>query len=230
MASEFDPSDFVDSEFQAAQKARAARVSTLPPPGSPTVGRPPTRDELDVKVGETQQRLTELKRAQEALERERAALEEARRRQTEYQTGREEMLQHLTRGTELLGEAEFAARREVEQLGKTLAGFREALERVQSIHAETWTTENYNIELTRALTIIENARMEWNGARLKWPLLTAPKTNSEPTGATSDKPITGLLEGRSFLQLCKLGLALSWPIALVALAAAATFAVALFLR
>lgn len=230
MASEFDPSDFVDSDFQAAQKARAARVSTLPSPANPGT-RPPTREELDAKVSETQQRLTDLKRAQEALERERATLEEARRRQNEFQTGREEMLQHLTRGSELLGEAEFAARREAEQMSRTLAGFREALDKVQSIHSETWTTENYNVELTRALTIIENARMEWNSARLKWPLLTTAKANTDQNGTTRpDQPASGLFEGRSFLELCKVGLALSWPVALVVLLAATAFALVLFLR
>ena len=31
--------------------------------------------------------------------------------------------------------------------------------------------QNANIELTRALTTLENARMEWNSARLKWTVL-----------------------------------------------------------
>jgi hypothetical protein len=230
MASEFDPSDFVDSDFQAAQKARAARVSTLPSPSSPMLTRPPTREELDVKVGETQQRLAELKRAQDALERERAALEEARRRQSEFQTGREEMLQHLTRGTEKLGEAEFAARRDAEQMARTLAGFREALDKLQGIHTDTWTTDNYNVELTRALTVIENARMEWNAARLKWPLLTTANTNVEQNGSVPGKPAAGPLDGKGFWELCKLGLALTWPLAVIALGAVVTFAVLWFSR
>src|SRR5213075_134164 len=166
MASEFDESDFVDGDFQAAKKSPFA----APLPGGP--GRRPTREQLDSRVNETQQRLMELKRAQEELERERATLEEARRRRTEFQTGREEMLQSLTRGVGLLEEAEFNARRDAEQMARTLCELREALTKVQTIHEETWTQENYNLELTRALTVIDNARMEWNAARLKWPLLS----------------------------------------------------------
>ena len=106
MASSFDETDFVDPEYQAAQKTAYAAESqlevTMPAPHN----RPPTREELDARVGDAQQKIAELKRAQEELERERAALEEARRRQLEFQTGREEMTQHLVRGIGLLEEAE----------------------------------------------------------------------------------------------------------------------------
>src|SRR5881409_3409433 len=131
MASDFDESDFVDSDFQASKKSTFAAAS------SGTVNRPPTREELDWKVGETQQRLMELKRMQEELERERATLEEARRRRAEFQTGREEMLQNLTRGLGLLEEAEFIARRDAEQLAKTLTELRDALLKVQGVHDDT---------------------------------------------------------------------------------------------
>src|ERR1041385_3796267 len=138
MASEFDETDFVDSDFQTARKSPLTAAS------SGGASRPPTREELDSRVSETQQRLMELKRAQEGLERERAALEEARRRRTEFQTGREEMLQSLTRGVGLLEEAEFNARRDAEQMAKTLGELKEALTKVQGIHEETWTQDNYN--------------------------------------------------------------------------------------
>lgn len=212
MASEFDESDFVDSDFQAARKSPFAA------PAAGATGRPPTREELDSRVGETQQRLMELKRAQEELERERATLEEARRRRSEFQSGREEMLQGLTRGVGLLEEAEFGARRDAEQMARTLGGLREALLKVQGIHEETWTQDNYNVELTRALTVIDNARMEWNAARLKWPLLNGPQP-ADNGPAPAEKPAPLPFESAGFLQLCKLGLALTWPLALVAVAA-----------
>jgi hypothetical protein len=223
MASEFDESDFVDSDFQAARKSPSAT--------SPAAGpnRPPTREELDSRVAETHQRLTELKRAQEGLERERAGLEEARRRRVEFQTGREEMVQNLTRGVGLLEESEFAARRDAEQMARTLADLREALVKVQGIHDEVWTQENYNVEITRALTVVDNARMEWNTARLKWPGFSdpAPNTNDLPV---HEKPPVSSLETLGFLQLCRIGLALTWPLAVAALGAIVVLAVVLFRR
>jgi hypothetical protein len=217
MASEFDESDFVDGDFQAAKKSPFA----APAPGG--AGRPPTREELDSRVSETQQRLIELKRAQEELERERTTLEEARRRRSEFQTGREELLQSLTRGVGLLEEAEFNARREAEQMSRTLGGLRDALTKVQSIHEETWTQENYNVEVTRALTIIDNGRMEWNASRLKWPLLNGPQSPANQEPFPAEKPAPTSFEALSFVRLCKLGLAITWPLAIVALAALGVF-------
>jgi len=208
MAGENDPTEFIDTDFTARKSPFAA----------------PTRDEVDRKVVEAQQKLVELKRAQEELERERAGLEELRRRQNEFQAGRDEVIQNLTRGLGLLEEAEFAARRDAEQMVKTIADFRAALAKVQAIHDETWTKENFQIELTRALTTIENARMEWNSARLKISALAGETKNA---GAPSEKDAAATpapsLAGLNFFQLCRVGLGLTWPLLLAALGALGIF-------
>jgi DNA repair exonuclease SbcCD ATPase subunit len=199
MAAEYDATEFIDTDF-TTQKSAA-----------------PSRDDVDRKVVEAQQKLVELKRAQEELERERAGLEELRRRQNEFQSGRQEMVQQLTRGLGLLEEAEFGARRDAEQMSKTLGDFRDALLKVQAIHEESWTKENYQIELTRALTTIENARMEWNSARLKLPVLAGenrPTAANEKISAAKAAPS---LADMNFSQLCKIGLALTWPLLVAAL-------------
>jgi hypothetical protein len=216
MGSSFEQTDFVDHDYLSAQKTAGGPFAT-PHPASAIAARPPTRDELDAKVGETQQKLIELKRAQENLERERATLEESRRRQTEFQSGREEMMQHLTRGIGLLEEAEFNARRDAEQMAKTLADFREAASKVQSLRQDSWTVESYQTELTRALTTLENARMEWNSARLKWPVLSPSRDESEPVSKPSPAQAASLFAAQSFPQLCKLGFALTWPVLLAGL-------------
>jgi hypothetical protein len=212
MPTQFDASDFVDSDFQPSRKTGYATMTSSSNNDS---SRAPTREEVDSRVGETHTKLAELKRAQEELERERASLEELRRRQMEFQTGRDEMLQNLTRGLGLLQEAEFAARRDAEQMSKALSELNEALQKTQNINEQTWNKENLNVELTRALTTIENARMEWNSARLKFPVLSgalaaetegSPKNSAQPMFAT-----------QSFGQLFKLGLALTWPLVLLGL-------------
>jgi DNA repair exonuclease SbcCD ATPase subunit len=208
MAGEYDSTEFIDTDFTAQKTPMTA----------------PSRDDTDRKVVEAQQKLVELKRAQEELERERAGLEELRRRQNEFTTGRQEIIQQLTRGLGLLEEAEFAARRDAEQMVKTLGDFRAALAKVQAIHDEAWTKENFQIELTRALTTIENARMEWNSARLKLPALAGEtKTGAaaeKNSGAASAAPA---LADLSFGQLGRIGLAFTWPLLLVALVALGIF-------
>jgi hypothetical protein len=207
MNSTFDDSVFVDADYHAAKSGGYAT-----PVGAQ---RPPTREEIESKVSETQQRLAELKSAQEKLERERASLEEARRRQVEFQTGREEMVAHLTRGTGLLEEAEFSARRDAEQMAKTIADLRDAQTKLGAINQESWTKENWNVELTRALTAIENARMEWNSARLKWPLLSGEQAAATRPASTAPAPVApAFLDATNFVQLCRVGFALTWPVLL----------------
>jgi hypothetical protein len=225
MAAEYDATEFVDSDFQAAHKAAYTGTTTV----SGAVNRAPSREEVDSRVGETQKKLAELKRVQEELERERSALEETRRRQMEYQNGRQETIQSLTRGVGLLEEAEFTARRDAEQMAKSLADMKDALEKVQATNEQGWTKENFSVELTRALTVIENARMEWNSARLKFPVLSGVVPGAETKAAEPGTTAQSLLANQSFVQLCKVGLALTWPLAVVALSALAVFA-ALLLR
>ena len=216
---EYDSTEFIDTDFQA-HKSPTPFAATNDPL------RAPTRDEVDRKVVEAQQKLAELKRAQEDLERERASLEELRRRQSEFQTGRQEMIHNLTRGLGLLEEAEFNTRRDAEQMVKTIADFRDALAKIEAVHDETWTKENFHIELTRALTAIENARMEWNTARLKLPALSPEalkKTEVETTPQAAVSPFAGMGLG----ELCKIGFAMTWPLVLVALGALGIFIVIL---
>jgi hypothetical protein len=223
MAAEYDSTEFVDTDFHAHKSPFAAATSANDPL------RAPTRDEVDRKVVEAQQKLAELKQAQEKLERERASLEELRRRQSEFQTGRQEMIHNLTRGLGLLEEAEFNTRRDAEQMVKTIADFRDALTKIEIIRDETWTKENFSTELTRALTAIENARMEWNTARLKLPALSPEALKKTEVETAPQKIAPSPLTSLSFGQLCKIGLAMTWPLVLVALGALGIF-IAILLR
>ncbi len=204
MPSDYDATEFVDGDFQSHHSSQ----SSAPLP------RAPTREEVDSKVAAVHHRLAELKREKEEIERERANLEETRRRQIEFQTGRSEMIQNLTRGVGLLEEAEFNARRDAEQMAKTLEAFRDALAKIEVLNEASWNKENFAVELTRGLTTVENARMEWNAARLKFSRLS-----ELPPGEVAGKePISTdpqAIGSQPFGQLCRLGFALTWPITAV---------------
>jgi hypothetical protein len=237
MSAPFDESEFIDRDFTSSQPATATMTPLAPPSvpmnpqSQPPAGRPPTREELESHLTLKQQQLAELRQKQEAIERERVALEESRRRQAEFDTGRPEMIHQLTRGVELLEKAEFNARREAEQMAKSLTGLREALANVQAIQKDGWTPESWQTELTRALTTIENARMEWNGARLKWTVLNGESGTSTADSAAGGAPFgQQLFAGRSLRELCRVGLALTWPLATVALLALIALTVVLLKR
>lgn len=79
------------------------------------------------------------------------------------------------------------------------------------------------MELTRALTTIENARMEWNSARLKLPVLAGENKPATSVVEKISAPPSSTLADLSFVQLCKIGLAMTWPLLLVALCALGIF-------
>jgi predicted nuclease with TOPRIM domain len=206
-----DSTEFIDTDLLDAQKTGFAAISDVP---TGSMNRPPSREEIEALVSQKQLQLAELKRAQEELERERAGLEELRRRQSEFQTGREEMLVHLTRGIGLLEEQEMKLRREAESMTRSLEGFRDALQKVRALNDATWSKDNFQAELTSALTTLENARMEWNSARLKFPVLSG-----ETPGSDSPPQQAQLFPANaSFVELCKIGFALTWPLAAIGFA------------
>ena len=225
MSSDYDATEFVDGDLQAHKSPFSAT-----PGGAGRSPRAPTREEVAADLAKKQQELAAIMREKEEKERERAALEETRRRQMEFHTGREETVQNLTRGVGLLEECEFSARRDAEQMAKALVGLRDALAKVQAFHEETWTKDNFSIELTRALTALENARMEWNAARLKFPALSSTAKIGSGSASTAGAPPASFLAGHRFSELCRLGLALTWPLAAVALVALAALLLLLVRR
>ena len=214
MSSKLDESDFVDRDLEAMQESGTPSFGA----DDSTATTPLSQEELTSRVTEKQQKLAELKREQEEIEREKNELEEARKRSNELTTGREEMVQYLTRGIGLLKEAELSSGRTAEQLAMTVSDLQGSLNKINSIAEEEWTEENGSVELTRALTTIENARLEWNSARLKWPVLDG-ETALAPAGAgqpqTEERPG---LEQHSFRQLSRMGLAFTWPLVVVGVA------------
>jgi hypothetical protein len=108
-------------------------------------------------------------------------------------------------------------------MAKALVDLRDALAKLEVIKEEGWTKDNFSMELTRALTVLENARMEWNTARLKFPILSGQAQDGSAGAATPAAPQASLLAAHSFGELCRIGLALTWPLAAVALAALLVF-------
>ena len=174
------------------------------------------REELDNQVSSLQSKLAELNHARDKLEREKATVEESRRRFAEFHTGREEMLHELTRSLGLLDEGQLNAQREAEQMASTMEDLREALSKVDVLEDVDTHDEQWKVQLTRNLTTIENARMELNSARLKWTLLSG---NLDDEGDRFIAPTQGntnsIAMPKSFGQLCLWGLALTWPILLI---------------
>jgi len=150
-------------------KQGGSRTATaLPESDGPTlsvVELPVHREEVDSKLEQARERLLTLRRQQEDLERQKTELEELRRRQEEYSRGRSEMVDQLTRSLVTLERQQIESQRLAESCGKTVVAFRDYLEQIQQINDGDWDGSNVREELSRALGIVENARLEYNRAR-----------------------------------------------------------------
>ncbi len=205
----YDDTEFVDRDFPSPHPATASTVNR--PSGAGT-GRAPTREDLDAEVTATQHQLAKLREAQEQLERARSELEEMRRRRADFQNGRTDLRDQLTRGIGFLEKAEFEARRDAEQMARSLDGLRTAFGQIESLQEETWTDTSWGQELSRGLTVIDNARMELNSARLKWPVLDGLHAGQPNLVAT---PSSMGLADLPLRVLLRIGLALTWPLLLL---------------
>ena len=80
------------------------------------------------------------------------------------------------------------------------------------------------------MTAIENARNEWNVARLAWPILDGKGVGADKGAGGKSNTALESMASMPVGQLFRVGLGLTWPIAAVALAALVVFSIALFTR
>ena len=158
-------------------------ATVLPETHGPTlsvVELPPHREEVDSRLEQARERLLALRRQQEELERQKNELEELRRRQEEYGRGRTEMVDHLTRSLVTLERQQVESQRLAELCSKTAVAFRDYLEQIQQVNDEDWDSSTVRAELSKALGVIENARLEYNRARTKLDCLNPAAGQSIP--------------------------------------------------
>jgi chromosome segregation ATPase len=148
------------------------------------VDLPQHREEVDSKLDLAREHLLTLRRQQEDLERQKNELEELRRKQEEYSRGRAEITDKLTRGLVTLERQQVESQRLAESCGAAIDTFREYTEQIQQINDEEWKSSNVRAELSKALGVIETARLEYNRAHAKLDCLN-PSANQPDTALPS---------------------------------------------
>jgi len=173
---------------------------------------PQHREEVDSKLDQAREHLLTLRRQQEELERQKSELEELRRKQEEYSRGRAEIADNLARGLLTLERQQIESQRLAELSGASILAFRDYAEQIQQINDGDWNSGNVRSELSRALGILEAARLEYNRARTKLDCLNpmaGPDNKARPTGAER-KPFTK----DEIIRYACLGTAASTPLIL----------------
>ena len=169
---------------------------------------PAHQAEVETKLDTMRDQLQTLRRQQEELERQKTDLEELRRKQDEYTRGKTEMLDSLTRALVTLEREQLQAQRLAELCENTTMAFKDYLDRLQAINDTEWSSTNLRLELSRALGLIEDSRMEFNRARTKLVCLDNQVTSEVPVETVTDS------NRKEIIRYLRIGAAASAPLIL----------------
>ena len=160
-------------------------------------------ERLEHRVLRTQEQLVELRRQQEAMERQKRDLEELTRRQQLLREGREEMAQNLAACLAAMDRETRALQKRIEQIADGRELLAQHLGALGEIDPSTWSPEEHARELQRALTLVETARADHQ--RLASRL-------ADEGGAGAPGAYDGLFAGDSFLDWLRNGFAFNLPL------------------
>jgi hypothetical protein len=169
---------------------------------------PLSPEHLDSQVQKAQDQLLQLKRQQDQIEKQKRELEELSRKQEELERGRAEMSDKLTRSLVVLEREAYDAQKRLEQLRAMRESFGQHLELIEAIDPKSWNPTDLHKELSRALSTVEGARVEFSQQRSRLQA-TGDGEDQEPLAAVEPVFSSG---GRSLLQWIKIGFAFSLPL------------------
>lgn len=196
------------------KKGDSSTATVLPESADGTtlslVAPPPHQEEVDTKLDAAREQLLTLRRQQEELERQKGELEELRRKQEEYSRGKAEMIDNITRGLVTLDREQLQTQRVAELCDKTGAAFRDYLEQLQAINDEEWNSSTVRAELSAALAVIENSRLEYNRARTKLDCLNPGA--GQPAVTSAPGPTAGGDNWDDTMRWLRIGAAASAPL------------------
>lgn len=180
------------------------------------------KEEVSAQVAQAMEELERLRTRQEDLEREKQDLEDLRRKQHEYESGKRELMTHLNQSLVKLEKDELKAEKLTELLGATRLRFRSFLSEVEDLQEDQWPEDGIRSELDKALTRIEQVRIEYNKALSKIDALAPDSGSSGSVRSPMIMEHRGVVadENRSFGYWLKVGVAVTLPLSLVLIALA----------
>lgn len=168
--------------------------------------------ELTDKVQQVRAELESLKQKQEEIEREKARLEELKRRQDSLDEGRSDMLDKLTRAMVVVQRETEESQKRVEQLAAIHHSFSQHLQQIESISPRSWSPQELPKELSRAISIVEDARADYTRSQAKLSVDTSPEDapHSHHSGYEDFAD-----DGRGFTYWVRAGFAFTLPLQII---------------
>jgi vacuolar-type H+-ATPase subunit I/STV1 len=172
------------------------------------------KHEVNEQVATAMQELERLRKRQEDLEREKRELEELRRKQQDYDAGKREMIERLSQSLVILEKDEMQATRLAELLATTRKRFKTMQTDIEALREETWPEDQIRDELSKALVILDDARLEFNKCMAKIDAVTGEEKQamSQNKAVIFEERHTHDDEPRDFMYWLKIGAAVSLPL------------------
>ncbi len=120
-------------------------------------GAPTPLENVNVKVREAQERLTDLRAQQEEIEKQKLHLEVLRGKQERFVAGKRDLSDKLSRSVAGIERDLYDAQKLVEELSITKDTFTRHLDVLKSLQPERWQPTQVDDEMDRALCAIEDA-------------------------------------------------------------------------
>jgi chromosome segregation ATPase len=169
-------------------------------------------EHLDNQVQKAQEQLLSLKRQQEMIEKQKRELEELSRRQEQLQGGKAEMVDKFTRAVVVLERETYDAKKRVELLNAIHESFASHLDALESINPKAWEGLDINKELTKSLSIVDDARAEYSSALPKISSTKEPEGHDAVAASVGYQSDHAMAEEKDFIYWLKAGFAFTLPL------------------
>lgn len=178
---------------------------------------------LDQQAAMNVQEIERLRQLQEDLEREKRGVEDARRKQSDFIKGRQEIVEHLSQSLVAMERNELKAAQIVELLQNIRGRFRAMLDEIADLREDEWDDESVRERIRDAIVRIDGIRMEYNKSMARVEAVMGSENHSVEhapilmsEGASSAAP-------RTLGQWFTIGLVASLPMILTLLILAVLF-------
>lgn len=214
MGTDFFDEDLLEEGASSAAGEESGDLSVLPLTGARLGRLEKHRGDVDRRLSSAGEEIERLRLRRERLENEQKNLQQLSRKQAEYETGKRETLDRLTRSLALFEKEQARATQMVELFAVLRERFGEARDELQGIDEEQWSEENIAGEIDRAMVLLEDARTVYRKgvARVsasKWP---GTENGGEAAAAVPDGAAP---TNRGFGYWLKVGAALTLPLAVL---------------
>lgn len=172
------------------------------------------REQIHAQASVQAKEIEQLKRRQSEVERQRQEADDMLRKQEAYERGRVDMVERFHQSVIALEKQENRATRMAQLYANTRQQFTSLRKEIEALDLEKCPDSAFRDELSKAVAVIESARLEYNkllavvdAAEAEQGASPAPKMAAlEPTLTLDDEP------ERDFVGWMKIGVALTLPL------------------